>query len=166
MFINKKHKKMKSLKMLLIAVIFMVATQAVHAQKEVMGMQDIKCTMKVENAPKQVKNVLDLFVGFREGKHQIIFTLEGKTTEIVFETTVKKDGKVIGTGKRQPMPYFPGDMYIAPEAFDFISLLPYSTKGDEFGKLENGTYEIELNAKPAEGKVKTQSVIFKFIVKN
>ena len=94
-----------------------------------MGMQDIKCTMKVENAPKQVKNVLDLLAGFREGKHQIIFTLEGKTTEIVFETTVKKDGKVIGTGKRQPMPYFPG-----AERFDrskIAMLMPLSRLSPE-----------------------------------
>lgn len=153
-------------KMFILAVLLVAAMQTSYAQKEAMGMQNIKCVMKVENTPKQVKNVLDLFAGFREGKHQIIFTLEGKTTEIVFETTVKKDGKVIGTGKRQPMPYFPGDMYIAPEAFDFISLLPYSTTDKDFGKLENGTYEIELNAKPAEGKAETQSVIFKFVVKN
>lgn len=155
---------MKTILIFVVSIIGIV--NFASAQEKLMGMQDIKCTIVVENPPQQVKNVLDLFAGFRNEKHQIIFTLEGNTTEIVFETKVIKDGKVIGTGKRLPMPYFPGDMYIAPEAFDFISLLPYSKKGNEFGKLASGTYEIELSAIPSMDNAKKESVIFKFIVKN
>ncbi|KQC34536.1 hypothetical protein AAU57_05750 [Nonlabens sp. YIK11] len=106
-------------------------------------------------------NAVDLFKQFKMGTHQIKFIFEGKGLPrdeqkrqialVEFQTTLFKNGKQIGAVKRQPMPFFPGEMLEPVEAFDIINLL--STTASKFssssypGKVAPGTYEVRLTAK-------------------
>ena len=69
-----------------------------------------------------------------------------------FKTTVKYNGKVIKILEREPMPYIPGgDMFLAPETFDFIYILSTInqdglTNASNTGALPSGNYQIILEA--------------------
>jgi len=48
------------------------------------------------------------------------------------------------------MPFFPGDMFIPVETFDFISMLSYLKENSDttVSEIPKGNYEIILEAKP------------------
>lgn len=104
--------------------------------------------------------IVTLYADFRQGKHQLLFRFEGtslplnsekqEVVSIAFFTTIKKDGKVIASNKRAPIPFFPGDMFMPVETFDFIPLLSNlkTNTASNISSIEAGTYEVLLEAKP------------------
>lgn len=120
-------------------------------------------------------NVVELFKKFKTGNFPIIFSFDGKDLRkddqgrgvvlFEFETQLYKEGKLIGTIKRAPMPFFPGEMLEPVETFDIIHLLTYA-QGNPLrkaypGKLEKGKYTVVLQANPvgATGTIEKAQVI-------
>lgn len=67
----------------------------------------------------------------------------------------------------QLIPYFPGDMYVAPESFNFIPVLASidSASLEEeayYGTMPEGKYQIQLIAKPVgfKGAVNPLNIYF------
>jgi hypothetical protein len=54
-----------------------------------------------------------------------------------------------GNRKRSPSPFFPGDMFMPVETFDFISILSniQTNSNEKVSEIPSGTYEIILEAK-------------------
>lgn len=148
---------MNSLKKI-IATIFLIVASNSFAQY-VQGEMKVKEQSKLEISLKSNKAV-NLFADFRENKFPIQFVFTGNSLPLnsdkkivvsfVFTTTLKKDGKVIASSKRSPMPFFPGDMFIPVETFDFISMLSYLKENSDttVSEIPKGNYEIILEAKP------------------
>lgn len=143
-------------KIIIIAmVLFAIKTQAQLVQG------DLKCKekSKVELEIKGNKAV-NLYAAFCENNYPIHFVFTGidiplntekkEVVQFVFSTTIKRDGKIIGNIKRAPIPFFPGDMLMPVETFDFISMLSnLQTNGDDnVSEIPSGSYEITLDAKP------------------
>lgn len=117
----------------------------------------------------KVSEPVGLYAQLREKAVAINFVFEGKGLSrtssgqevalIWFRTTVKHNGKEIGVGKRDPMPFFPGDMWMPVETFDIISIL---AGGKANAKLSPGKYEVVLEAMPtgAKGEIKPASLFF------
>lgn len=131
--------------------------------------QLVQGEIKVKEQSKieiQARNNLavNLYADFRENKYPIQFSFTGNAiplnsdkkivVQFVLTTTVKKDGKVVGTTKRNPIPFFPGDMLIPVETFDFISILSniQSNTDVTVSEIPKGNYEIILEAKPVNMK--------------
>ena len=127
--------------------------------------QSVKGALLINEQPKAEiqltsNKIVNLYADFRQGKHQLLFKLEGNSlpvnnekqevVSIVFTTTIKKDGKVIASNKRAPIPFFPGDMFMPVETFDFVSLLSnmQTNTASTVSAIDPGTYEITLEAKP------------------
>ena len=105
--------------------------------------------------------VVNLFKDFKMGKYKFNFAFGADYPKekdrpefsfFTFKTTVKYNGKIIKTLERKPMTYIPGgDMFLAPETFDFIYILS-SIKQDGLtntsntGALPSGNYQIILEA--------------------
>ncbi len=129
----------------------------------VQGELKVKEQSKLELTVSSNKAV-NLYADFRENKYPIQFAFTGNyipvnsdkkvVVQFVFTTTVKKDGKVIGTTKRNPIPFFPGDMFMPVETFDFISILSnlQNNSEDNISEILKGNYEILLEAKPINMK--------------
>jgi len=129
----------------------------------VQGELKVKEQSKLELTVSSNKAV-NLYADFRENKYPIQFAFTGNSipvnsdkkvvVQFVFTTTVKKDGKVIGTTKRNPIPFFPGDMFMPVETFDFISILSnlQNNSEDNISEILKGNYEILLEAKPINMK--------------
>lgn len=103
---------------------------------------------------------VQLFKSFKENKYKIGFSFKGsglgKDDIVLFDmkTTVKKNGKVIGTSTRPGWPWIPGDMFMPAEAFDFIPMLQKDasrTTGSKMNKM-TGSYEIILEMKVSAGQ--------------
>jgi hypothetical protein len=60
------------------------------------------------------------------------------------------------------MPYFPGDMLMGPEAWDFVPILHRSTTRE--GRLPPGDYEVTLVAENVEGEAGIRPATFGFTV--
>lgn len=146
---------MKKIFILVVCAFFAQNTQAQLVQGEL----KIDGNSKTEIAFKGNKAV-NLYADFRENKHKInfIFTTtdiplnseKKEVVQFVFSTTIKKDGKLLGNMKRTPMPFFPGDMLMPVETFDFISMLSnlQTNADDKVSEIPSGNYEIILEAKP------------------
>ena len=142
----------------LFLIAFVLCAFQIQAQL-VQGGLKIKEQSKVELEIKGNKAV-NLYAAFRENNYPIHFIFTGidipvnsdkkEVVQFVFTTTVKKDGKVIGNMKRAPIPFFPGDMLMPVETFDFISILSnIKTNGnDSMSEIPKGNYEILIDAKP------------------
>ncbi len=142
----------------LFLIAFVLCAFQIQAQL-VQGGLKIKEQSKVELEIKGNKAV-NLYAAFRENNYPIHFIFTGidipvnsdkkEVVQFVFTTTVKKDGKVIGNMKRAPIPFFPGDMLMPVETFDFISILSnIKTNGnDSISEIPKGNYEILIDAKP------------------
>lgn len=138
----------------------------------VQGEINIKEQSKIELTSKSNKAV-NLFADFRENKYPIHFAFtttdvplnsdKKEVVQFVFSTTVKKDGKIIGSIKRSPMPFFPGDMLMPIETFDVISVLSniQTNTPETVSEIPKGNYEIILEAKPigVKGQI-TSSTLF------
>lgn len=121
-------------------------------------------------------NVVDLFKDFKMGKYPINFNFEGFGTPrdeqergiVLFEfvTELYRNGKLIRAVKREPMPFFPGEMLEPVETFDIISLLT-SAQGNPLkngaypGKLDKGKYSIKVKAIPlgVSGKIQEVTIV-------
>lgn len=158
-------------KLICIAIVFF----AFKAQAQlVQGELKIKDQSKVELEIKGNKAV-NLFAAFRENNYPIHFVFTGidipansdkkEVVQFVFSTTVKRDGKVIGNMKRAPIPFFPGDMFMPVETFDFISILSnLQTNGnDKVSEIPTGSYEIMIDARPlgVKGEVRSLRLFLK-----
>ena len=136
--------------------------------------QLVQGEIKVKEQSKielQARNNLavNLYADFRENKYPIQFSFTGNAiplnsekkmvVQFVLTTTVKKDAKVVGTTKRNPIPFFPGDMFMPVETFDIISLLSnlQDNSEDSISEIPKGSYEIILEAKPQNVKGKIAS---------
>lgn len=125
----------------------------------VQGELKVKEQSKVELEMKGNK-VVNLYAAFREKSYPIHFIFTGidipansdkkEVVQFVFSTTVKKDGKAIGSMKRAPIPFFPGDMLMPVETFDFISILSnmQTNANENISEIPKGSYEIIIEAKP------------------
>lgn len=123
---------------------------------------------KVEIILKSNK-IVNLYADFREKKYPIHFVFTGidipnnsekqEVVQFVFNTIVKKDGKVLGNIKRSPIPFFPGDMLMPVETFDFIAILSniQTNSNERISEIPKGNYEVILEAKPLGVKGEIQS---------
>lgn len=140
----------------------------------VQGEINIKEQSKIELTSKSNKGV-NLFADFRENKYPIHFAFtttdvplnsdKKEVVQFVFSTTVKKDGKIIGSIKRSPMPFFPGDMFMPIETFDIISVLSniQTNTPETVSEIPKGNYEIILEAKPigVKGQIASSTLFLK-----
>ena len=140
----------------------------------VQGEITIKEQLKMEVTAKSNKAV-NLFADFRENKYPIHFVFTAsdvplnsdkkEVVQFVFSTTVKKDGKTIGTIKRSPMPFFPGNMFMPIETFDIISVLSniQTNTPETVSEIPKGNYEIILEAKPigVKGQIASSTLFLK-----
>jgi hypothetical protein len=144
-----------------------------HAQL-VQGELKINDKNKTEINLKSNK-IVNLYADFREKTHQINFVFTGidlpqnnekqEVIQFVFNTTIKKDGKILGSMKRSPTPFFPGDMLMPVETFDLISILSniQTNTNDKVSEIPKGNYEVILEAKPigVKGEIKAGIIWFK-----
>ena len=151
-----------------IALIVLLATGFISQAQLIQGEIKINEQAKAEITLKS-NRIVNLYAAFREKKHQINFVFTGidipqnadkkEVVQFVFNTIVKREGKVLGNIKRSPIPFFPGDMLMPVETFDFISILSnLQTNGsDKVSEIPKGNYEIILEAKPLGVKGEIQS---------
>ena len=128
-------------------------------QGEMLLGEQSKTEIKLKN-----NKAVNLYAAFREGNYPVhfIFSTDAvplnsdkkEVVQFVFTTTVKRDGKIIGNVKRNPIPFFPGDMFMPVETFDFISILSnlQTNSEDRISEIPKGNYEILLEAKPINMK--------------
>lgn len=136
-------------------MVFAIKSQAQLVQGEIKINEQSKAEITLKS-----NKIVNLYADFREKKYQINFVFTGvdipqnsekqDVVQFVFNTIVKRDGKVLGNIKRTPIPFFPGDMLMPVETFDFISILSnLQTNGnDKVSELPKGNYEVILEAKP------------------
>lgn len=103
----------------------------------------VEVTLDVEEL--ESGSLLDLFAAFRDTEGAIRFMLESdaEMVPVRLQTAVMRDGDVIGRSVRAPMPYFPGEMMMCPEAWDFISVLHQVSSDD--GQLPPGQYDVRFS---------------------
>lgn len=149
--------------------ILLLSLQA-HAQL-VQGFIKINEQSKVElNVPNG--KAVNLYADFRGNKYPIVFSFtcvdvplnedKKEVVQFVFVTTLKRDGKLIATSKRSPIPFFPGDMFMPSETFDFISILANlaSNSPEQVSQIPKGDYEIKVEAIAQGVKGKIQPAVF------
>lgn len=165
-----------------IALLLLTSSLSLHAQS-VEGQLTLNGKTKTE-LKLESNSAVQLFKEFKTGKYQLKFNFKGKDLaknvykeEIVFfnfKTIVKRDGKLMKNVVRKvPLAYFPGDMGIPAEAFDFVGLLASDPEEEEIQMLKDGTiglmfpgeYSIELHAEPLGAKGEITPVIFNFILR-
>ena len=146
---------MKTLYLTILVLSSCIMTKAQQVNGKLLINNSSKIEIKLNDG-----NAVELFKQFKIGTHQIKFIFEGKGLPVdeqkrqialvAFETTLFKNGKQIGSIKRQPMPFFPGEMLEPVEAFDIINLLTYAHKdlwASRYpGKVAPGSYEVRLQA--------------------
>lgn len=155
---------------LILLLVFGIKSQAQLVQGELKINNQSKAELTIKS-----NKAVNLYADFRENKYKINFVFTGtdiplnadkkEVVQFVFNTIIKKDGKVIGSMKRAPIPFFPGDMFMPVETFDFISMLSnLQTNGNEaISEIPSGSYEISIEAK-ALG-VKGEIIPARFFIK-
>jgi hypothetical protein len=160
---------MKKIIVLIIAF-FAIQTQAQLVQGELKINENSKAELSFKG-----NKVVNLYADFRENKHRINFVFtttdiplnseKKEVVQFVFSTTIIKDGKSIGTIKRSPIPFFPGDMFMPIETFDIISMLSnlQTNANDKVSEIPSGNYEVIINAKPlgVKGEISSARMFFK-----
>ncbi|PQJ14735.1 hypothetical protein [Aureicoccus marinus] len=162
-----------------------------------------KTTLELES-----NSAVELFKAFKEKKYQLRFVYEADNVEGLYAknkekmviffnvvTTVKRDGKLVkNVIRKQPIPYFPGDMFLPAEAFDFVSVLSMVSQNEKDtnsflpafneqldgmegekemqilkegmpGYMQPGSYTIELSMQPVGYKGRINPVVFNFILR-
>ncbi len=170
-FINTKTHSMKKVINTIFFFLFVTTVTAQSVKGALLINEQSKAEIQLPS-----NKIVNLYADFRQGKHQILFRFEGNSlplnsekqqvVSIVFITTIKKDGKVVASSKRAPIPFFPGDMFMPVETFDFISLLS-NLQTNTFvnvSAIEPGTYQIELEAKPVLAKGELTPLRFLLII--
>lgn len=151
-----------------LSILFLLTASFLSHAQLVQGELKINEQSKAEINLKSNK-IVNLYADFREKKHQINFVFTGidlpqnsekqEVVQFVFTTSVKRDGKVLGSLKRSPIPFFPGDMFMPVETFDFISILSniQTNSNETISEIPKGNYEVILEAKPLGVKGEIQS---------
>lgn len=167
--------KTKNLILVLLCMVSLYAySQTVEGQLTLNRKNQTKLELKSSSA-------VQLFKEFKTGKHKLGFSFKGsnlkqnanKEEVVFFEfiTIVKKDNQLLKKHlRKQPIPYFPGEMNVPAEAFDFISFLANANqlevsqlmKKDQIGLMSSGTYQVELIVKPVGVKGSIKPLIFEF----
>ncbi|MBL85096.1 MAG: hypothetical protein CMO82_00345 [Winogradskyella sp.] len=159
-----------SLLAIAIGLVFFANAQSVKGKLSLNGKSET--TLKLET-----NSVVQLFKEFKTGKYKLQFSFDGddlptniyneKIVFFEFITTIKKDGELVKSiTRKQPIPYFPGDMGIPAEAFDFVGLLAEDPQEEEelnmIGTMPEGNYQIELAIKPIglKGEIKPLTINF------
>lgn len=139
---------------LIFLLVFAIKSQAQLVQGELKIDEKSKAELSIKG-----NKAVNLYADFRENKHKINFVFtttdiplnseKKEVVQFVFATTIVKDGRKIGTIKRSPIPFFPGDMFMPVETFDFISILSniQTNSNDKISEIPSGNYEIILEAK-------------------
>ncbi|MVO10173.1 hypothetical protein GOQ30_13455 [Flavobacterium sp. TP390] len=139
---------------LILLLIFGIKSQAQLVQGEIKINNQSKAELTIKS-----NKAVNLYADFRENKYKINFVFTGtdiqlntdkkEVVQFVFNTTIKRDGKVIASMKRAPIPFFPGDMLMPVETFDFISMLAnlQTNSNETISEMPKGNYEITIEAK-------------------
>lgn len=139
---------------LFLFLVFAIKTEAQLVQGELKINNQSKAEITIKG-----NKAVNLYADFRENKHKINFIFTGtdiplnsnkkEVVQFVFNTIIKKEGKILGSMKRAPIPFFPGDMLMPVETFDFISMLSnLQTNSNEMvSEIPSGNYEIVIEAK-------------------
>jgi len=171
------------MKLYVFTIIFAFLAVAANAQR-VSGRLTLNGKSET-NINMETNSVVNLFKQFKEGKYRIGFNFKGDNLvknlykeEIVFfefTTVVKKNGKTVSKITReQPMPYFPGEMRLPAEAFDFITGLAFAAEEEmqatvipkeTTGILDEGNYTVELYANPKGVEGRVSPATFNFILR-
>lgn len=131
-----------------------------------------KTEIKLDN-----KSTVQLFKEFKTRKHQLHLNFEAKEipknrngeTIVLFEfkTELYKNGKLVkNIVRKQPIPYFPGDMDLPAETFDFISLLTFQSWDDlnreegSLGMMSKEKYTVKLYATPLGFSGEISPIVF------
>lgn len=110
---------------------------------------------------------LQFFKSFKDNRYKIGFSFNSKDVPkdgiVLFDmkTTVKLNGRTIGSATRGGWPWLPGDLFVPAEAFDFIPILQRQSRklrGRAPSRLAPANYEIILEMKPAAGQDVSGSV--------
>ncbi|MEM6514714.1 MAG: hypothetical protein AAF688_00910 [Bacteroidota bacterium] len=127
----------------------------------------------------ETNSAVQLFKDFKTGKYKLGFNFKAdgvkpniyKETIVFFDftTVIKRDGKVVKKmTRKQPIPYFPGDMGLPAEAFDFAGLLASDPEEEELqmiGTMPDGKYSVALMVNPMGIKGEIQPVEFTFTLR-
>ena len=169
----------KLITIVLLSTILSMHAQSVEGKITLNGKS--KTELKLEN-----NSAVQLFKEFKTGKYQLRFSFDGKglptniykETIVFFEfiTTVKRDGKLVkNVVRKQPIPYFPGEMFLPAEAFDFIGTLVNVDEDEEpadqmlkkgfQGTIPEGNYTVQLIVKPVGFKGEIKPLEFSFILR-
>lgn len=154
---------MKTIQKTIFLAVFVLGVQGIIQAQSVNGALTLNGKSKVQ-LELETNSVTALFKDFKAKKYEMHFQFEadeipensyGETLVFFdFITQVKKDGKIIKEVKREaPFNYFPGDMFLAPETFDFIPILSEIAGNDVknpkySGILPEGKYSIILFIEP------------------
>lgn len=150
--------------------------QSVQGKLTLNGKSETKLDLKTNSA-------VQLFKEFKTGKYRLKFNFKSKDipqnihkeTIVFFEfvTIIKKDGELVkNVVRKQPIPYFPGDMDLPAEAFDFISSLAFNDdeaqatviKKGLYGIMDKGSYTVQLIVKPVQFNGEVAPLEFSFTV--
>ncbi|MFP2997834.1 hypothetical protein ABN763_18115 [Spongiivirga sp. MCCC 1A20706] len=164
---------MKSLQLLMIGILLL--STSVNFAQEATGQLLINGKSKFE-IQAETNSAVQLFKEFKTGKYQLGFNFKADDvkpnmygeTIIFFDfvTEVRKDGKLVERIVRsKPIPYFPGEMLVGAESFDFIGVLAgidSNEKPDFIGTMPAGKYQISLMAVPkgVSGEIEPLEVYF------
>lgn len=109
--------------------------------------------------------LISLFAAFRDNEESLVFELESEAemVPVNFQTRVMRNGELIGRSTRGPITYFPGEMIMCPESFDFIPLLEQTT--NEEGILPEGEYQVGIIVMSKEGRPIGRESKFEFAVR-
>ncbi len=150
--------------------VFCANAQKVEGKLTINGKSNSSLTLETNSAVQLFKEfkLQEYKLGFSFDANRVTPNIYNETV-VYFEfiTQVRKDGKLIKEVKRaQPFPYFPGDMYLAPESFDFIPILAsIDAEGELAGTLPQGKYNITLAVKPINAEGAIQKVGFDFVLR-
>lgn len=146
--------------------------QSVNGKLTLNGKSETNLELKTNSA-------VQLFKEFKTGKYKLKFSFKpNKIPENVygetivffdFITTIKKDGKLVkNLQRKQPIPYFPGEMFVPVEAFDFVGLLASDPEEEEIqmiGTMSEGKYSVQLFIKPVGFEGKIAPLEFSFVLR-
>lgn len=157
-----QHSFLKKLIMKIITLCFIACCMICHTE---VFSQNITGRMMVSGIDRgavlKEKTPVQLFKSFKDDRYRINFTFSSKDLPkngiVLFDmnTTVKLNGKMIGSASRDGWPWLPGDMYVPVEAFDFIPILQKQAtrqKGRSVSAIPSGEYEVVLEMKPSSGQ--------------
>jgi hypothetical protein len=155
-------------KIFAVTVLLFTLGTALHAQS---GKGAITIGGRNEWKVEMTSNsVVDLYAQFRGKDMPILFNFDAtgilKSTTgkayapVRFTTTVRYNGKVIGSKKTDATPFFPGDMWMPVENFEFVPILFNTLGKGQSDELPKGQYEINLQAESQGIRINPGKIVF------